>query len=98
MGRARSVERLEAHFSELLVDVKHASRLTTLVLIERNPSVCLEARFALAAEHPNHDPYERNDKDKEVDCRIHGYSPCDRPVARRFEAPKQPRPDQKQRR
>jgi hypothetical protein len=60
---------------------EHASRPTALVIIERNPGVCLEARFALAAEHPDHDPHERNDKDKKVDCRIHGYFPCDRPVA-----------------
>src|SRR6516164_3901755 len=82
MGRARSVERLEAYFSELLVDVKHASRLTTLVLIERNPGVCLEARFALAAEHPDHDPYECSDEDKKVDCPNHAYSPLYRLAAR----------------
>jgi hypothetical protein len=35
---------------------------TTLVIVERNPGVRLEARFALAAEHPDHDADERGDK------------------------------------
>jgi hypothetical protein len=35
---------------------------TTLVIVERNPGVRLEARFALAAEHPDHDADERSDK------------------------------------
>src|SRR5262249_4011205 len=46
-----------------------------LVRVERNPGVRFEARFALAAEHPYHDAYERSDKDEKVDCPNHGYSP-----------------------
>ena len=36
-----------------------------------SPGVRLKARFALAAEHPDHDAYERSDKNKKVDCRGH---------------------------
>jgi hypothetical protein len=53
-----------------------------LVGVERNSGVRLEARFALAAEYPHHDAYERSDKDKKVDCSSHGYSPRDRAIAR----------------
>jgi hypothetical protein len=42
-----------------------------LVIFERNSGVRLEARFALAAEYPDHDAYERSDKDKQVDCPNH---------------------------
>jgi hypothetical protein len=55
---------------------------TIPVMVQRNPGVRLEARFALAAEHPDHDAYERNDKDKKVDCLSHVYSPRDRPAVR----------------
>ena len=54
----------------------------TLVSVERNPGVRLEARFALTAEHPDHDAHERSDKDKKVDGLSHGYSPRDRAAAR----------------
>ena len=47
------------------------SVLITFAIVERNPGVRLEARFALAAEHPDHDAYERSDKDKKVDCPNH---------------------------
>ncbi len=42
----------------------------------------LKARFALAAEHPDHDAYERSDKNKKVDCRGHSYSPRYCPAVR----------------
>src|SRR5262245_40389443 len=48
--------------------------VVTLLIVEGNPSGCIEARFALAAEDPDHDAYERNDKDKKVDCRSHGHT------------------------
>ena len=49
--------------------------LTTLVIAERNSGVRLEARFAFAAEHPDHYAYERDDKDKKVDRPSHGRLP-----------------------
>ena len=61
---------------------KSSTFAIALVIVERNPGVRLEARFALAAEHPDHDAYERNDKDKKVDCLSHVYSPRDRPAVR----------------
>ena len=36
---------------------------TILVIAERNSGVRLEARFAFAAEHPDHYAYERDDKE-----------------------------------
>jgi len=48
------------------------SGLIILVIVERNPGVRLKARFALAAKHPDHDAYERGDKDKKIDCPSHG--------------------------
>jgi hypothetical protein len=48
------------------------SGLIILVIVERNPGVRLKARFALAAKHPDHDAYERSDKDKKIDCPSHG--------------------------
>jgi hypothetical protein len=55
-------------------DLSTSSMLViTLVIVERNPGVCLEACFALAAEDPDHDADERSDKDKKVDCRSHDY-------------------------
>src|SRR5262245_43718529 len=56
--------------------------LTISVLVERNPGSRLEARLALAAEHPDHDAGERRNKNKKVDCHSHGYSPRDRPAVR----------------
>jgi hypothetical protein len=47
------------------------SGLIAFVIVERNTGVRLEARFALAAVHPDHDAYERGDKDKKVDCLNH---------------------------
>src|SRR6516162_8455607 len=49
--------------------------LTTLAIAERNSGVRLEARFAFAAEHPDHYAYERDDKDKKVDRPSHGCLP-----------------------
>jgi hypothetical protein len=42
------------------------------VIVERNSGIRLEARFAPAAEHPDHDAYERSDEDKKIDCLGHG--------------------------
>jgi hypothetical protein len=41
--------------------------LNTLVLGGPVQRYC-KARFLLAAEHPDHDAYERSDKNKKVDC------------------------------
>ena len=40
-------------------------------MVEGNSGVRFEARLALAAEHPDHDAYERGDKDKKIDCPNH---------------------------
>jgi hypothetical protein len=48
-----------------------SSWLITLIIVERDSCVRLEARLALAAEHPDHDAYERGDKDNKVDCPSH---------------------------
>jgi len=56
--------------------------LTTLVIAERNSGARLEARFALAAEYPDHYAYERGDKDKKEDRPSHGYLPRCRPAVR----------------
>jgi hypothetical protein len=55
--------------------------LTTLVIAERNSGVRLEARFAFAAEHPDHYAYERDDKNKKVDRPSHGCLPRYRTAA-----------------
>jgi hypothetical protein len=54
--------------------------MIAFVTIEGYPGVRLEARFALAAIHPDHDAYERSDKDKKVDCLSHSCSPRYRPA------------------
>ena len=61
-------------------EILSSSSRIILVMVERNPRVRLEARLALAAEHPDHYAYERDDKDKKVDRPSHGYSPRNRPA------------------
>lgn len=58
------------------------SWLIAPVLVERNSGVRLEARFALAAEHPDHDAYECSDEDEKIDRLGHGCAPRYRPAAR----------------
>src|SRR5215469_2195243 len=54
-----------------------ASRPFGVVIVEGNPGVRLEARLALAAEHPDHDAQEHSDEDKKIDCPGHDYVPRD---------------------
>jgi len=63
------------------------SWLIAPVLVERNSGVRLEARFALAAEHPDHDAYECSDEDEKIDRLGHGCAPRYRPAARVTTAP-----------
>ena len=55
----------------------HSEKSVTFasIIVERHPGSRIEARFAIATEHPDHDAYECRHKDQKVDCPSHGYSP-----------------------
>jgi hypothetical protein len=48
---------------------------SSLPIVERNASVFLKARFALAAEHPEHDANKGDNENQKIDRRFYGCSP-----------------------
>jgi predicted nucleotide-binding protein len=52
----------------------HSEKSVTFasIIVERHPGSRIEARFALATEHPDDDAYECRHKDQKVDCPSHG--------------------------
>jgi hypothetical protein len=72
-GYGDAARRLMANLPPRSKSATFAIVWAALVIVERNPGVRLEARFALAAEYPDYDADERGDKNQKVDCPSHGY-------------------------